>query len=610
MEAWKARCKDENPTNTVAKIKDILKKNNIEYKIEVELCSLGNFYSNRVIVINNGTNGLIATNGKGMSKEFCEASVFGELMERIENRMFLANPIQSGNKEDYYIDKYPKYDVYDEKNEIPCIKELKEKIAATVNDNFLFGSKLSFVNEMFGKLSDIGIDGKYSTLPFYSFAEKKVVYLPEGLLNFFVGSNGMAAGNTIEEAMVEGMSEIVERYSQMKFLDAKITPPLIPDEVIDKYPKIREIINKITADKKHAIYIYDCSLGIGLPVVGGIIVDKEKNKMGMKFGAHPNMAIALERVFTEAFQGISLDEFCNNNDLDFEYDHKGYIVDKWNVIKIGRGLIPATFFYDKKSYEFKPWKDVTNCSNKEMMFDFIDLFAKMGSDVYVRDASYLGFPAVHIYVPGVAEVKPMHIVTLKELNLVKNMAQIFNNLENVSDEDIETIKSVIIVKRRAYLENNIGVLTGRFWKEKSIGAPFDLDFLYAVCNFIQKKYKTAYDTLQAILAFDKYYDADLRRKVKAFSLFCNALNVGLNEADALSVIEKVCEKENVDWIKDNFLDRKKILSKLYKSCDNNCATCERETCSSRYLNEFVKKLVDCEKKNAVSVEDMIKEFSR
>lgn len=36
--------------------------------------------------------------------------------------------------------------------------------------------------------------------------------MPESLINILCGSNGLAAGNSFEEAYVQGISEICERY--------------------------------------------------------------------------------------------------------------------------------------------------------------------------------------------------------------------------------------------------------------------------------------------------------------------------------------------------------------------------------------------------------------
>ncbi len=59
----------------------------------------------------------------------------------------------------------------------------------------------------------------------------------------------------------------------------------------------------------------DCSLGLGFPVIGTVVIFKDKNKYAFKFGSDPDMAIALERCLTEFFQGRRIfydDHACPN----------------------------------------------------------------------------------------------------------------------------------------------------------------------------------------------------------------------------------------------------------------------------------------------------------
>ena len=47
--------------------------------------------------------------------------------------------------------------------------------------------------------------------PFINTKTGKDEYLPTFLVRLALGSNGMSAGNTKEEALVEGISELIER---------------------------------------------------------------------------------------------------------------------------------------------------------------------------------------------------------------------------------------------------------------------------------------------------------------------------------------------------------------------------------------------------------------
>lgn len=47
--------------------------------------------------------------------------------------------------------------------------------------------------------------------PYYDIQTNRNILLPEEIIKFFAGSNGLAAGNTYEEAFAQGMSELFER---------------------------------------------------------------------------------------------------------------------------------------------------------------------------------------------------------------------------------------------------------------------------------------------------------------------------------------------------------------------------------------------------------------
>lgn len=76
--------KDITPKETIKKIESLLKEIGLEYTIlsEVNNCDL--FFSIRIAIINKGT--IIATNGKGMTRDLALASALAELMERLQSR--------------------------------------------------------------------------------------------------------------------------------------------------------------------------------------------------------------------------------------------------------------------------------------------------------------------------------------------------------------------------------------------------------------------------------------------------------------------------------------------------------------------------------------------
>ena len=116
----------------------------------------------------------------------------------------------------------------------------------------------------------------------------------------------MAAGNTKNEARVQALSEIFERYVKNKIISEGITLPLIPGNIIDRFPHIKASIDELEGHG-YALRICDASLGGIYPVISVTIINPKDGSVLASFGSHPCFEVALERTVTELLQGRSLD---------------------------------------------------------------------------------------------------------------------------------------------------------------------------------------------------------------------------------------------------------------------------------------------------------------
>ena len=92
------------------------------------------------------------------------------------------------------------------------------------------------------------------------------------------GSNGLAAGNTLEEAIVQGISEAYEHYvtDNLYYKNSKDTVyfQLNLQKIKNTLPEyLINIINKIEQSDCY-LYIYDLSYNFNIPVLMSIIIDK------------------------------------------------------------------------------------------------------------------------------------------------------------------------------------------------------------------------------------------------------------------------------------------------------------------------------------------------
>lgn len=65
-------------------------------------------------------------------------------------------------------------------------------------------------------------------LPFIRQSDKTPVYIPVNIIANLYASNGMSAGNTQNEARVQGLSEVFERYVKNRIISERISLPKIP----------------------------------------------------------------------------------------------------------------------------------------------------------------------------------------------------------------------------------------------------------------------------------------------------------------------------------------------------------------------------------------------
>lgn len=85
-------------------------------------------------------------------------------------------------------------------------------------------------------------------LPFTRQSDGETVYIPMNIVGNLYVSNGMSAGNTRNEARVQGLSEVFERHIKNRIIAESISLPEIPAEVMARYPGVVESIAKLEAE--------------------------------------------------------------------------------------------------------------------------------------------------------------------------------------------------------------------------------------------------------------------------------------------------------------------------------------------------------------------------
>ena len=121
-------------------------------------------------------------------------------------------------------------------------------------------------------------------------------------------SNGLASGNTREEAILHGLLELIERDAttlahlagDAAHFGRPVAPEALKDSLVDR------LVGQIRA-AGFELWLFDQTSDIGLPVFQAVIGDPSRGywrhfDLATGYGCHPNVARAAIRAITEAAQ--------------------------------------------------------------------------------------------------------------------------------------------------------------------------------------------------------------------------------------------------------------------------------------------------------------------
>lgn len=131
-------------------------------------------------------------------------------------------------------------------------------------------------------------------------------FSPSSMSSFQSGTNGLAAGNSLAEAVTSALMEVVERDSRACHFHAENASgrfaPLLRLEGISS-PAVTELIERLdSADTE--LYIFDITTDLQIPTFEAVIFDRRTREslVGRGWGAHLDVETALLRAITEAAQ--------------------------------------------------------------------------------------------------------------------------------------------------------------------------------------------------------------------------------------------------------------------------------------------------------------------
>lgn len=298
---WSKKFKDNSPEKTIQNIIEYFEKYN--YKIIEEknfyVRQSGTYWCSLALYKNN--NLILISHGKGSTEIMSLASGYGELYERY-TALFevISNPFLL---EEFTQKNYNLYGYYlNPQEKIITEKDIYNNLKYKEYFKNWFSDDINKINNFINLINNNNILG----IPFININNpNEITYENLPMLHRIFGTTGYAAGNSFEEALIQGSSEIFERLTQQKILSEK-NPKLyqIDLESSEINQENKNIIDKIIKYNNNVV-IFDLSYTYKLPVVMVCIFNPKKYKIDFKLGAHFDFNIALERCLTELFQGDS-----------------------------------------------------------------------------------------------------------------------------------------------------------------------------------------------------------------------------------------------------------------------------------------------------------------
>ena len=237
--------------------------------------------------------------------------------------------------------------------------------------------------------------------PVWSQRDQRFKYLPTSLLYFFYSgpaafhadSNGCAAGNTVEEAIVQGFLELVERDSYAIWWYNRLQRPEVDlSQFDDSY--VRDLQSQL-AESGRRLWVLDITSDLGVPTYVAILHWMQNGQENIEFGsgAHFDKRIALLRALTELNQFLSIGLMGGGTGEKASLDgiNPLYLRDHPFLTPGGKPLAPAA--------DAKP---VPLHNTREQVDACVDIARRAGHDFLVLNQSRpdVGVSVVRVIVPG------------------------------------------------------------------------------------------------------------------------------------------------------------------------------------------------------------------
>jgi ribosomal protein S12 methylthiotransferase accessory factor len=338
------------------------------------------------------------SNGKGGSELAARASALGEFFERLGTNYFWTHFYLGETVANSAFVHYPNEQWFPAKGKAWPKGILNAELQKFYNPDKAVRA------EQLVDLNSGNAERGICTIPYTRLRDNEVALFPVNVIGNIYVSNGMSAGNTMMEARTQALSEIFERDIKFRIIRDGICLPDVPEEVINRYPRIAAGIRGLRA-AGFGILVKDASLGGEYPVMSVTMLHPVDQGIFASFGAHPQFEVALERALTELLQGRALDSLGGFPAAGFDMDE---IADAQNLeihFVDSSGVVSWEYLRNTPDYPFVDWNFSTT-TEEDYQWSVNRIHAS-GHDIYVADFTHLDVYTCRIFVPGMSEIYPV-----------------------------------------------------------------------------------------------------------------------------------------------------------------------------------------------------------
>jgi len=344
--------------------------------------------------------------GKGLTSELAKASAYAELAERFSAGLF--------------------YQQFEEQVRFNLPALYSPQISRFLNYEWLDG----YVNSHQDNLKDdhLSIETLLSNQPHiypahiekiknsrmarhwvdgYSVMQDKAVKVPISFTAYINASNGLAAGNSLEEAMIQAACEVFERHTQIQIIKPEKNVPSIDKNTLQN-SRLKAMMAFYEKENVE-ILLKDFSMEGRFPSIGVLFINHNLRPGRLEHkilvpGVSFNMDEALSRCLTEVMQGRNTLKMPSPN-LDKPVAHRSRVENLYLLFKCCISQKDISFLEkgDTIAYRDGRSKDI---------FAEIEAIKKicrtLQTDFIVLDFTHpvLKFPVVRVVVPGISDFLP------------------------------------------------------------------------------------------------------------------------------------------------------------------------------------------------------------